>query len=186
MKKIIILMASTRKNRVGVIVANWVERIASDYKEFSFELVDLSQFPLPLLDSEVSPVAGTSAAQLISAWSEKIGSADGYLIISPEYNHGYSGSLKNALDSLKDEWAWKPVGIVGYGGLAGGARSLEQLRLVLIELKMRPTYSAVLLPMAWDAFDEKGEPKHGGATTQLEGLLSELHKMVATPPSALE
>jgi len=183
MKKIFILVASTRKNRVGVVVSNWAERVASAHKDLAFEMVDLSDYPLPLLDSEVSPVAGTSAADLVSTWSSKMSSADGYLIISPEYNHGYSGALKNALDSLKDEWAWKPVGIVGYGGLAGGARSLEQLRLVLIELKMRPTYSSVLIPMAWDAFDEKGEPKHTGATTQLEGLLSELTKMITTLPN---
>lgn len=178
MKQVQIILASTRNGRLGEAVAHWTEKVASTRSNIQFSLVDLLDYPLPGVDSDISPVTGKSAKQLVTAWAAKMAEADGYLIVSPEYNHGYSGVLKNALDSLKAEWAGKPVGIVGYGGIAGGARSIEQLRLVFIELKMRPTYSAVLLPMIWESLDANGEPSHSGAQKQLDALLDELSELL--------
>ena len=179
MKHLQIILASTRKGRMGEAVAQWTQKIVAENKNFSVELVDLAEYPLPGVDSDVSPVAGVTAAELVTKWSTTVAKADGYIIVSPEYNHGYSGTLKNALDVLKAEWEWKPVSIVGYGGVAGGARSMEQLRLVLIELKMRPTYSSVLLPMIWEALNEQGEPKHPGAEKQLTAVIEEMGTLLA-------
>jgi len=174
MKHLQIILASTRKGRMGEAVATWTKKVVDANGSFTAELVDLAEYPLPGVDSDISPVAGVTAAELVAKWSTTVAKTDGYIIVSPEYNHGYSGTLKNALDVLKAEWEWKPVGIVGYGGVAGGARSMEQLRLVLIELKMRPTYTSVLIPMIWEALNEQGEPKHPGVEKQLVAVIEEL------------
>ena len=174
MKKLAIILASTRRERLGKTIAAWALTEAEKDNRFSASLIDLADFPLPQLDSGVSPIADKSAEELVAAWSAVIADAEAYLIVSPEYNHGYSGTFKNALDTLKAEWIGKPAGVLGYGGLAGGARSMEQLRLVLIELQLRPTYSSVLIPMAWEAFTDDGQPKHSGVAKQLAGVLNEL------------
>lgn len=179
MKKLYVVLASTREGRAGEAVANWVEKRFAEQKAFAVELVDLLDYPLPPLDSKISPLADKTAEQLVASWSKKIAAGDAYVIVSPEYNHGYSGELKNALDSLKPEWIGKPVGIVGYGGLAGGARSVEQLRLVLIELKMKVAYSNVLIPLIWEAMGKDGSPVNDGANSQLDGLIEELSAALA-------
>jgi NAD(P)H-dependent FMN reductase len=90
------------------------------------------------------------------AWADKIGQADGYVIITPEYNHGYPGVLKNAIDHLFREWNHKPVSFVGYGGPGGGLRAVEQLRQVVVELEMVPLRQQVSIPAVYAAFDQSG------------------------------
>jgi NAD(P)H-dependent FMN reductase len=178
MKKLSVILASTRQSRSGQMVADWVMRELSGSSEFTVELVDLANYPLPWLESGISPIESKSPEALLAAWSAVIGNSDAFIFISPEYNHGYSGVLKNAIDSLKEEWFWKPAGIVGYGGISGGIRSIEQLRLVQIELKMRPTYASVILPFVWEAFNENGAPKHTGATDSLHSMVTELQSLL--------
>lgn len=95
--------------------------------------------------------------EIAKKWSVKVASADGFIIIAPEYNHGYPAVLKNALDYSYSSWNRKPVSFVSYGGSAGGARSVEQLRLVAVELQMAPLEAAVHIPMIWSAWDETGK-----------------------------
>ena len=149
MTKIGIILGSTRPNRNGEQVARWVLDVASQRDDAQFELVDLRDYPLPHLDEPLPPSLGQYAHEHTKAWAEKIGSFDGYVIVTPEYNHGTSGVLKNAIDYLYAEWNNKAVGFVSYGSV-GGARAAEHLRLVVAELQMADVRQQVTLSLFTD------------------------------------
>lgn len=107
-------------------------------------------------------------------WKSIMSAADALIIVSPEYNHGYPGPLKETLDSLYEEYNYKPVGIVGAGGWLGGGRMVEQLRQVVIELKMVPIREAIYFPAVWDAFTPDGAPKDQGLSQRIELFFKEL------------
>jgi NAD(P)H-dependent FMN reductase len=111
--------------------------------------VDIKDFNLPLLDEPVSPIMGQYSKPHTKVWADKIASFDGYVFVTPEYNHGISGALKNAIDFLFAEWNDKAAGFVSYGG-AGGARAVEQLRLVMAEVQTATVRNQVLLSMFTD------------------------------------
>ncbi len=135
MLKLAIIIGSTRPNRVGEAVARWVYQLAQQRRDAAFELVDIRDFNLPLLDEPVPPSQGKYSKPHTKAWAAKIDSFDGYVFVTPEYNHGISGALKNALDFVYAEWNNKAAGFVGYGS-AGGVRAVESLRLVMAELQI--------------------------------------------------
>jgi NAD(P)H-dependent FMN reductase len=141
-----IILGSTRPNRNGEQVARWVLDIASERTDAEFELVDLRDFPLPHLDEPLPPVLGQYQGDHTKRWAAKIASFDGFVIVTPEYNHSTSGVLKNALDYLYAEWNNKAVGFVSYGA-AGGARAVEHLRLVAGELQMADVRQQVALSL---------------------------------------
>lgn len=130
-----IIIGSTRPGRVGDQVAKWVLEHASARSDAEFELVDLAEFALPHLDEAVPPSMGQYAQAHTRAWAEKVDSFDGYIFVTPEYNHSTSGALKNALDFVYGEWNDKAAGLVSYGA-AGGTRAAEHLRLILGELQV--------------------------------------------------
>jgi NAD(P)H-dependent FMN reductase len=144
-----IIIGSTRPGRNGEAVAKWVFEIAQKRTDAEFELVDIKDFNLPLLDEPVPPIMGQYSKPHTKAWAAKIGSFDGYIFVTPEYNHGICGALKNAIDFLFAEWNNKAAGFVSYGG-AGGARGVEQLRLVLAEVQVATVRNQVLLSMYTD------------------------------------
>ncbi len=146
MIKIAIILGSTRPGRNGEAVAKWVYEIAQKHSDAEFELVDIKDFNLPLLDEPIPPSMGQYSKPHTKAWAAKIGSFDGYVFVTPEYNHGISGALKNAIDFLFAEWNNKAAGFVSYGG-AGGARAVEHLRLVLAEVQIATVRNQVLLSM---------------------------------------
>ena len=152
---ILIILGSTRQGRKGEAVAHWFMHLAGGREDATFELVDLRDWPLPFLDAPVPPASGhyDPAAR---PWAEKIATADGFVFVLPEYNHGYPAVLKNAIDHIYHEWGKKPAAIVSYGSHAAGYRSAEQLRLVLIELAVAPIRAQVGIPRVWAAFDEQG------------------------------
>src|SRR5213080_43374 len=149
MIKIAIIIGSTRPGRNGEAVAKWVHEVAQKRTDAAFELVDIKEFNLPLLDEPMPPIMGQYSKPHTKAWAAKIGSFDGYVFVTPEYNHGISGALKNAIDFLFREWNDKAAGFVSYGG-AGGARAVEQLRLVLAEVQLATVRNQVLLSMFTD------------------------------------
>src|SRR3981081_2137283 len=130
MIKIGIILGSTRPNRNGEAVAKWVYKVAKKRSDAEFELVDIKDFDLPLLDEPLSPILGTYSKPHTRVWAAKIDSFDAYVFVTPEYNHGISGALKNAIDFLFAEWNNKAAGFVSYGGVSG-VRAGEHLRLVL-------------------------------------------------------
>jgi NAD(P)H-dependent FMN reductase len=149
MLKIAIIVGSTRPGRNGEAVARWVYEIAQNRSDAEFELVDIKDFNLPLLDEPMPPIMGQHSKPHTKTWAAKIGSFDGFVFVTPEYNHGISGALKNAIDFLYREWTNKAAGFVSYGS-AGGARAVEQLRLVLAEVEVATVRNQVLLSMFHD------------------------------------
>src|SRR5947209_12901594 len=135
MLKIGIIIGSTRPGRNGEAVAKWVYENAKKRSDAEFELVDIKDFNLPLLDEPVPPSMGHYSKPHTKVWAAKIDSFDAYVFVTPEYNHGTSAALKNAIDFLFKEWNNKAAGFVGYGS-ALGARAVENLRLVMGELQV--------------------------------------------------
>ena len=146
MLKIGIILGSTRPGRNGEAVAKWVYEIAKKRTDAEFELVDIKDYNLPLLDEPIPPSMGQYSKPHTKIWAAKIASFDGFVFVTPEYNHGISGALKNAIDFLFGEWNNKAAGFVSYGG-AGGARAVEQLRLVLAEVQIATVRNQVLLSL---------------------------------------
>jgi len=146
MTRIGIILGSTRPNRNGEQVAKWVYDIASRRSDAEFELVDLRDYPLPHLDEPLPPSMGQYQNEHTRQWASKIASFDGFVFVTPEYNHGTSGVLKNAIDYLYAEWNNKAAGFVSYGAV-GGARAAEHLRLVAGELQMADVRQQVALSL---------------------------------------
>jgi NAD(P)H-dependent FMN reductase len=149
MIRIAIIIGSTRPGRNGEAVARWVYEIAQRRSDADFELVDIKDFNLPLLDEPVPPSLGQYTKEHTKAWAAKIDSFDAYVFVTPEYNHGTSGALKNAIDYLYHEWNNKAAGFVGYGS-ALGARAVEHLRLVMGELQVADVRAQVGLSLFTD------------------------------------
>ncbi|MFE0588879.1 NADPH-dependent FMN reductase [Micromonospora echinospora] len=146
MTRIGIIIGSTRPGRNGEQVAKWVFDIAARRDDAEFELVDLADYPLPHLDEPIPASLGQYQQEHTKRWAAKIASFDGFVIVTPEYNHSTSGVLKNAIDYLFAEWNNKAVGFVSYGS-AGGARAVEHLRLIAGELKMADVRQQVVLSL---------------------------------------
>lgn len=149
MIKIGIILGSTRPGRVCEQVAKWTYEVARQRSDAEFELVDIADFNLPLLDEPVPPSLDKYSKEHTKAWAAKIAPLDGFVFVSPEYNHGISGALKNALDFIYKEWNNKAAGFVSYGS-AGGARAVESLRLVMGELQIADVRAQLLLYLASD------------------------------------
>ncbi len=149
MLKIAIIVGSTRPGRVGESVARWVVDLAKKRNDAEFELVDIQEFNLPLLDEPIPPSMGNYSKEHTKQWAAKIASFDAYVFVTPEYNHGISGALKNAIDFLFAEWNNKAAGFVGYGS-AGGARAVEHLRLVMAEVQVATVRNQVMLSLRED------------------------------------
>ena len=147
--RIAIVTGSTRPGRNNIAVARWVLGLAAERRDANFELVDIADFNLPLLDEPVPPVFGNYSHAHTKRWAAKIASFDGYVFVAPEYNHGVSGALKNAIDYLYAEWNHKAAGFVAYGG-AGGTRAVEQLRLVMGNLLVADVTAQVALSLFTD------------------------------------
>ncbi|MEK6875649.1 MAG: NAD(P)H-dependent oxidoreductase [Nanoarchaeota archaeon] len=145
--KILIIIGSTRKNRFSEKPANWIFEEAKKRKEFEVELIDLRDYPLPFFDEPVSPSFAKEPFlnEDVKKLSKKINEADGFIVVTPEYNHGYPAVLKNMFDYIYREWNKKSIGFISYGSV-GGARSVEQLRQVAIELQMAPIRQSIHIP----------------------------------------
>lgn len=173
--KILIIIASTREGRRGDTIAKWVFNESKNRSDMSFELVDLKEWNLPFFTSSVQPSNPDYKPEGdIQKWSEKIATGDGYIVVTPEYNHGYPASIKNAMDHLYREWAKKPMAFVSYGGGAGGARSVEQLRQVIIDFEMVPVPTGVHIVTVRMAVDETGTPKEERYFKGLHALFESL------------
>ncbi len=173
--KIQVILGSIRQGRNGDKVYSWLKQFVAKRKDATFEFIDLKDWPLPLFAESVSPAysGGKYTNKMQAKWSETIKQGDGFIIVTPEYNHGYTAVLKNALDYLYSEWNNKPVGFVSYGGSSGGIRAVEQLREVAVELKMVPVRDEMNFAAVWEAFDEKGNPKNKDTAEQKTNAMIE-------------
>jgi len=149
MTRIAIIIGSTRPGRNGESVARWVLEHAAKRDGVEYELVDLAEWNLPHLDEPMPAAMGQYANDHTKAWAAKIAEFDGYLFVTPEYNHSTSGALKNAIDFVGAEWYNKAAGFVSYG-VFGGARAVEHLRLVLSQLQVATVSAFVGLSLQHD------------------------------------
>lgn len=137
-----IVLSSTRVGRFADRPAEWLLGIAKKRSDAVFELVDLRDYPMPFFDEPKSPLRAPAQNEVAQQWARKVGGLDGFVFVTAEYNHSIPAALKNALDHVYAEFNRKPASFVGYGN-AGGARAIEQLRLILVELQVAPLRSAV-------------------------------------------
>ncbi len=141
-----VIIASTRPGRSGLPIAKWFQARAEAHPAFETTLVDLEAVGLPLLDEAAHPRLQKYANEHTKRWSASVGAADAFVLVTPEYNHGPAPALINALDYLVQEWAYKPVAFVSYGGVSGGLRAVQALKPSLTAFKMMPIPEAVTIP----------------------------------------
>ncbi|HYQ62212.1 NAD(P)H-dependent oxidoreductase [Actinophytocola sp.] len=149
MPTIAVVLASTRPNRAGEAVARWVLDQAAARTDARFELVDLAEVDLPPLDEPMPPAIGRYSQPHTHAWAATVARYDGFVFVTPEYNHGLPGALKNALDRVYAEWNNKAAAFVSYGH-DGGVRAVEQLRLIMASLQMADVGAQVSLSFRTD------------------------------------
>ena len=175
MTRIAIIIGSTRPGRIGEAVARWVFDIAKQRDDAKYELVDIADYHLPHLDEAMPPAFGQYSHPHTKAWAATIASYDGFVFVTPEYNHSTSGALKNAIDFLFAEWNNKAAGFVSYGAV-GGARAVEHLRLVMGELMVADVRNQVALSLHTD-FENYSRPTP--APHQVEAVGAVLDQVVA-------
>jgi NAD(P)H-dependent FMN reductase len=142
------VIASTRPGRAGLPIGRWFNELAIASERFEVQLVDLAELDLPFMNEPLHPRLRQYHHDHTRRWSEIVDAADCLAFVMPEYNHGYIAPLKNAIDYLHQEWAFKPVGFVSYGGMAGGTRAVQQLKPILSDLKMVPLGEGVTVTAA--------------------------------------
>jgi NAD(P)H-dependent FMN reductase len=171
-----ILIASVREGRAGLAIGQWIAARAQAHGGFDVDVVDLAQLGLPFMDEPDHPRLRRYTRQHTKDWSARVQRADAFVFVTPEYNHGMSAPLKNAIDYLHVEWQHKPVGFVSYGGVAAGTRAVEQTKQVVTALRMVPVVEAVTIPFVQQFLDDDGavqanEPMEQGATAMLDELV---------------
>ena len=144
---IAIIVGSTRQGRFADKPVQWISELGSNRKDLRFEVVDLRDFPMPFFDEAGSPAAVPPTNVTAVEWGKKLATFDGFIFVTPEYNHGITAVLKNALDYAYKEWNYKPAAFVGYGAV-GAARAIQNLRMTAATLRMAPISKAVHLTMA--------------------------------------
>jgi len=170
-----VVTASTRPGRIGPAVADWFHARAKEHGSFEVESVDLRAIDLPLLDEPHHPRLGHYVHQHTKNWSSLVSRGDAFVIVTPEYNYGYNAVIKNAIDYLHAEWAYKAVGFVSCGGVAAGTRAVQMLKQVVTTVKMVPIFESVNIPFVQQILDRDGrvEPTSAmdrSATAMLDEL----------------
>lgn len=195
--KIKVIIGSTRQNRFSDKPAYWIFDELGRRDDVEAEILDLRDYPMPFFDDATAPIMlkGNYSNEVVKNWAEKIKDGDAFIIVVPEYNHGYPAVLKNALDHLFSEWNNKPVGFISFGGV-GGARCIEQLRQVAIGFKMVPIRDAIHIPMHMylsivnkqvPVDPEAFEPlRHGIFGDSIEAFLNELTSTTSALKSGRE
>ena len=170
-----VFIVSTRQGRKGEAVARWFDARARAHGAFEVELVDLAEVNLPLFDEPEHPRLKRYHHDHTKRWSERVARADAFVFVTPEYNYSAPPSIVNAIDYLLHEWAYKPLGFVSYGGVSGGTRSAQTIKLQATAVRMMPIPDAVTLPFFASMFAPDGsfapdEKQHKAADVMLTEL----------------
>lgn len=154
--KLKIIIGSTRPTRKGPLVAAWFTEIVKKHSDFDVQVLDLKEINLPLFDEPEHPRLQKYTHEHTKKWSKVIDEADAYVMVTPEYNFSYPATLKNALDYLVKEWQDKPMAFVSYGGVSGGTRAVQALKLPVTTLGMMPLTQAVNIPFFTQFITDEG------------------------------
>jgi len=180
MRRLSIIIGSTRPGRAGLPIADWFADRARAHGGFEIDVVDLAELNLPMLDEPNHPRLRQYTHQHTKDWSARVSGSDAFVIVTPEYNHGYSPAVKNAIDYLHHEWHYKPVGFVSYGGVAAGTRAMQQLKQVVTALRMLPLTDAVNIPFHTQFLDDDGRVQANEVMEQAaDVMLDELVRVAA-------
>jgi len=172
-----IIIASTRPGRKGPAIAAWFNEVAVKHTEFNVEVLDLQTINLPFLDEPEHPRFQRYQHQHTKDWSAMIDEADAFVIVTSEYNYGFPGTIKNAIDFLSKEWNYKVMGFVSYGGVSGGTRAVQMLKQVVTAVAMMPISEAVHIPAFTKHIDESGKfNSDPGLDKSADIMLNELYK----------
>jgi NAD(P)H-dependent FMN reductase len=173
-----VIIASTRPGRIGLPIGTWVARSVAEFGAFDrVEVLDLADIDLPLMNEPHHPRLRQYVHDHTKRWSAAVDEADAFLIVAPEYNFAMTAPLKNALDYLSAEWAFKPVGLVTYGGASGGMRAAEMIKVVLTTLRMVPV--SPMLALHWagkQVVDDEFVPTDANTDT-LRAMAAELGRV---------
>ncbi|EIE52468.1 NADPH-dependent FMN reductase [Salipiger aestuarii] len=174
--KLKIVTASTRPGRIGPIISNWVAEQAKRHGKFDAEILDIDTFNLPLLDEPNHPAMQTYSQDHTKALSAAVAEADAFVFVTPEYNGFPPAAVVNAIQALVVEWDRKVAGVVSYGGISGGLRSAQELRILLANMGVMPLKQAVPMPMVFGDLTEDGKLAPNAEVAKgAAGMLDELH-----------
>ena len=171
--RLALLVPSAADGRAGSVVARWFTEQADQHGQFTTDMIDLAEAQLPVM---VTARPGPEAATRLAEVTPRLDAADAFVVVTPEYNRAYPAVLKAAIDWHPTQWQAKPVALVCYGGISGGLRAVEQLRLVFAELHAVTLRDTVSFHNVWERFDEEGRPTEpdgcaGAVKTLLDQLL---------------
>ncbi len=155
-QRLMIVIASTRPGRAGQPIGEWFRVKAESHGEFEIDYADLAEINLPFMDEPNHPRLRQYTKQHTKDWSARVDAADAFVFVTPEYNHGMTAALKNAIDYLNHEWQYKPLGFVSYGGVAAGTRAVQAIKPIANVLKMTPIPEAVVIPLFQRFMTEDG------------------------------
>jgi NAD(P)H-dependent FMN reductase len=170
-----VIIGSVREGRMAETVAKWAVKHL-EHEGIELDIADLKDIELPFFNEATHPVVanGKYKNKVATAWAKRVAETDAFIMITAEYNHAPTAVLKNAIDWVAQGWYHKPVGFISYGGIAGGTRAVQQLKQILLEVRMYPVHDNVHIPFVRDAFDEKGNPVREGLDDNLEALSKEI------------
>lgn len=178
--KLMVILGSARATSRGQKVADWVKSHADATDNLEVDFVNAKDLNLPFYNEPLSPFSMKRSNQDYTnpagkAWAERVGQADGFIFLVAEYNHGYTALLKNTIDWVGPQWVDKPVGFISYATtITGGARAVEQLRQVVVEVSLVQVANAIHVPKVDEAFSEDGQPTHPSANDNLKRMLDEI------------
>lgn len=175
-----IVIASTRPGRVGLPIGEWIAGRARAHGGFEVDVADLKEIDLPFMDEPKHPRLREYTHRHTKDWSARVDAADAFVFVHPEYNYGMTAPLKNALDYLNEEWRYKPVGLVSYGGVSAGTRAAQMIKQVVTTLKLFPIFESVSIPFVGQFIGEDGAlVPNEVMETAADGMLDELLRLGA-------
>lgn len=174
--KLNVIVTSVRPGRIGPKIGAWVADFAKKNSDFEVELVDLADYDLPLLDEPKHPMMQDYQHEHSKRWSAVNAKADAFVFVSPEYDYFPAASTVNAIQTLHKEWNKKPVGLVGYGGVSGGLRAMQTVKVLMSTVQMMPLPQEVPIPFVFNFLAEDGSfnpaPEVEQGTTAMLGELA--------------
>jgi NAD(P)H-dependent FMN reductase len=177
--QLLVIIASTRPGRVGRTVGDWFAVQAREHGGFDVDVADLAELQLPFLDEAAHPRLGRYEHDHTKQWSAQVAAADAVVFVMPEYNYSFTAPLKNAIDFLHAEWAYKPVSFVSYGGMSGGIRAVQALKQVVTTLRMVPVVEAVAIPFVHSMVSDATFAPTDAVEMSVKPMLDELQKVTA-------
>ena len=172
--RVAVIVGSVREGRFGPVVADWLAGVAGDHGGFEADVVDLAETGLPMVLPAFGAVPAASVVAEVAKVQPRLEAADAFVVVTPEYNHSYPASLKNAIDWHRTEWTAKPVAFVSYGGMSGGLRAVEHLRAVFAELHAVTIRETVSFHGAHARFGADGQPTDEAAAVAAKAMLDQL------------